>query len=85
MRKTSGVSFSELRNLLTEVGFREQRAPNAIVFKHPKKGLVIFRLYQPEDQVFEGDLVSTRTYLDYAGFLEASDFDDRLRPASKPA
>jgi hypothetical protein len=47
--------------------------------------LVLFRLYGPDDQVREGDLVSTRTYLHYLGLLEADDFDERLHPTSKPA
>jgi hypothetical protein len=85
MGKTSGVAMSQLRALLTELGFREYRAPNALVFKHPKEGLVVFRLYQPDDPVREGDVRSTRMFLDYRGLLEASDFDERLCPASKPA
>ena len=85
MRRTSGVPMSELRALLTDLGFREKRHPSALVFEHPKEGLVVLRLYQPEDKVYEGDLRTTRMFLDYRGLLEASDFDERLHPASRPA
>lgn len=75
MKKTRQPTFSELSTLLKGLGFRLHRNEKAWVFKHPKEGLIIFRLYGDNEAVDQGDLWSTRLFLDYRGILPEKDFD----------
>lgn len=83
--KIKTIPFSELRQLLREIGYREKTAENARVFHRAKKDLVIFRRYDAGDPVDWGDLVSTRKFLDMRGILAADEFDSRLGAMAKPA
>lgn len=79
MKRDRSVSFAELRRLLRDLGFAEKRAEAACIFHHAKEGLVVFRRYREADSVSEGDLVSTRKFLDLRGLLDSEDFDALLQ------
>jgi hypothetical protein len=85
MATTEPIPFSELRALLLQLGYAEKRIPGALVFRHPREGLIVFRVYRDDEALGAGDLVSTRTFLDMRGQMDAADFDARLRRASTPA
>ncbi len=79
------IPFAEFRRFLVGLGFTEKRTPRAWVFHHPAEGLLVFRPYGADEAVDEGDLRSTRTFLDLRGLLGAEDFDTFLQQASAPA
>jgi len=85
MTRTKSISFAEVRRLLNKLGFAERRTDAAWVFHHPTEGLLVFRLYGSEDTVEEGDLRSTRKFLDLRGLLEAETFDKFVQEANTPA
>lgn len=85
MTKTNMLQFAELRELLTNLAFKEKKTPTALAFEHPKEGLLIFRLYKPDEPVDEPDVVSTRKFLDYRGLLDAGEFDAFLGRLTTPA
>jgi hypothetical protein len=85
MNKTRAILFAELRRFLVGLGFTERRSPSAHVFQHPKEGLVLFRLYGADETVDQGDVVSTRKFLDLRGLLDAGNFDTALQQTSTPA
>ena len=85
MMKTRQISFAELRRFLNGLGFAEKRAEAAWVFHHRREGLLLFRLYGDEEAVDEGDLRSTRKFLDLRGLLGTRDFDTFVQKASTPA
>jgi hypothetical protein len=85
MRKTSAISFGELRRFLQSLGFAEKRTDAAWVFEHRTEGLLVFRLYADSEPVDERDLRSTRKYLDLRGLLAVQDFDTFVQGASAPA
>jgi hypothetical protein len=81
MTKSRPLPFAELRRFLNGLGFKDQRAETAWVFRHPKEGLIVFRVYGEEEPVGERDLRSTRRFLDLRGVLEGEDFDAFLQRA----
>ena len=85
MNRTRSVSFAEFGRFLQSIGFSRKRAETAWVFHHETEGLLIFRLYRADEAVDEGDLRSTRKFLDLRGLLEAKDFDAFVQEASAPA
>jgi hypothetical protein len=85
MTRPTPISFAELRRLLHWLGFSEKRAEAAWVFHHRTEGLLVFRLYDEDEAVDEGDLRSTRKFLDLRGLLDATDFDTFVQGASTPA
>ena len=85
MSKTRAVSFAEFQRLLTDLGFKEKPTAAALVFHRPKEGLLAFRVYKADETVDQGDLLSTRRFLDFRGLLQANDFDAFLGQASTPA
>jgi len=80
--KPSTIQFSELRGFLIDLGFKLKKVENAWVFRHPKEGLVIFRIYRDNEPVSELDLRTTRRFLDMRGLLEGGDFDAFLHRAT---
>jgi len=56
-----------------------------VVFNHPKEGLVVFRRYADDESVSEGDVRSTRRFLDMRGLYASEDFDGFLEKATTPA
>ncbi len=85
MRTSSPVAFAELRRLLNGLRFKDKRAETAWIFQHPEEGLIVFRLYGEDEAVDEGDLWSTRTFLDLRGLLDGQDFDAFVKRATKLA
>jgi hypothetical protein len=82
MGKSSNVPFAELRQFLDGLGFKVKRAHTAWVFHHADEGLIVFRLYGENEAMDEGDLRSTRGFLDMRGVLEGKEFDAFLRRAT---
>jgi hypothetical protein len=82
MTRSSQIPFVELRRFLNGLGFKDKRADAAWVFHHSKEGLIVFRLYGDTAAVDEGDLRSTRRFLDMRGVVEAEDFDAFLQRAT---
>jgi hypothetical protein len=81
--RISHLRFSTLRQLLIDLGFREQTNSASCIFEHePTDTVLIFRAYQPREHVNWPDLVSVRRQLDERGLLAAESFDHRLRKAS---
>ena len=85
MTRATSVSFAELRRFLNGLGFSDKRTESAWVLHHHTEGLLVFRLYGADEPVDEGDLRSTRKFLDLRGLLEAKDFDAFVQQASTPA
>jgi hypothetical protein len=85
MKKTKIIHFAELQRLLKDLGFSQKQSETAWVFRHPKEGLLAFRLYKGEEPVDAGDLLSTRKFLDLRGLLDSEDFDALLQQTSTPA
>jgi hypothetical protein len=79
------VSFAEFRQVLTGLGYRITRSETAWVFHHSTEGLLVFRLYAETEPVDEGDLRSTRRFLDLRGLIAAKDFDASLGKSAAPA
>jgi hypothetical protein len=77
--------FAELRQLLKDLGFSEARSESALVFRHPREGLLVFRRYELDEPVDEHDLVSARVFLDGRGLLDGKEFDGFLRRTGTPA
>jgi hypothetical protein len=85
MTKTKAISFASFRRFLRELEFAEKRAEAAWVFHHRTEGLLVFRVYGDEEAVDEGDLLSTRKFLDLRGLLDAVEFDSFVHEASARA
>jgi hypothetical protein len=85
MTSPKAISFAEFRRFLKGLGFAEKRTQTAWVFQHDTEGLLVFRLYGLSETIDEGDLRSTRKFLDMRGLLDAKDFDAFVKEASAPA
>ncbi len=74
------VKFSELRDLLTGLGFRYVSLPDASVFAHKASDtLFAFCPYQPSDRVRNYHLLDVRHKLDARGLMPAEAFDSRFK------
>jgi hypothetical protein len=71
-----------LQQLLQSLGFKEKRTETARLFHHPKEGLIVFRVYDEDESVDPGDLLSTRRFLDMRGVLDGGDFDALVHRAT---
>ena len=85
MKRSSTVPFADLRRFLNGLGFKDKRTEQAWIFHHRQEGLIVFRLYREDETVDEGDLRSTRMFLDMRGLLEGRDFDAFVQRATTPA
>jgi hypothetical protein len=85
MTRARSILFAEFRRFLNGLKFAAKRTETAWVFHHRTQGLLVFRLYREEEAVDEGDLQSTRKFLDLRGLLDAADFDAFMEQASTPA
>jgi hypothetical protein len=75
MRKRNAIPVAELRDFLNRLGFHHRGTTNAWAFEHPQEGLIVFRLYGEQEAVDEGNLRSTRRFLDMRGVLASAAFD----------
>lgn len=84
MPTTEPVRFSDLRQLLLDLGFREVRVPGSyIAFEHAASGaLFTYPEYRPEDLVHPVYVSVARKHLDERGILDEKDFDRRWRKVS---
>jgi hypothetical protein len=85
MTKTRLISFAEFGRFLNSLGFAAKRTETACDFHHRTEGLLVFRIYGPEEVMDEGDLRSARKFLDMRGLLEAKEFDMFVQEARAPA
>jgi hypothetical protein len=85
MARSRFIPFAEFRRFLNGLGFSEKQTEAAWIFHHPAEGLLIFRLYRENEPMDEGDLRSTRKFLDLRGQLKAKDFDTFVQKANAPA
>jgi hypothetical protein len=85
MRRSSAVAFAELHSFLNGLGFKDKRTETAWIFHHSREGLIVFRLYQEDEAMDEGDLRSTRLFLDLRGLLDGKDFDAFVQRSTTPA
>jgi hypothetical protein len=86
MKRSSGqVAFDEMRRFLMGLGFKDRHADGAWIFHHPEEGLIVFRDYAADEAMDEGDLRSTRLFLDMRGRLDGKDFDTFVQRATTPA
>lgn len=77
--KKSDITFDELREFLTELGFREIPEDKPRVrFDHPSGPVLLFRLYKGKEKVNARDVWAMRLQLDQQGVIDAPDFDRRL-------
>jgi hypothetical protein len=85
MRRSSNITFSEERCFLNGLGFKDKHTEGAWIFHHPQEGLIPFREYAEGELVDEGDLGSTRMFLDMRGLLDGKEFDAFVQRATTPA
>ncbi len=79
----STVSFTELRQLLLDLGFTQSRRGKFWFFEHPPSGTVFgYRPYRAREKVTLVDLQMTRKQLDWRDVLSEQAFDDRLKKAT---
>jgi hypothetical protein len=85
MTKMRPIPFSEFRAFLRKLGYVGKRVPKGRVLEHLEEGLLLFRYYRDDEPVFPRDVLSTSTFLDLRGVMEADEFDETLLRANKPA
>lgn len=76
--KNSKVAFTDLRELLLELGFSETREKTRLIYRHPVGGTLLIRPYRNKDKVKLTDMLVVRTHLDYNGMIASGDLDRRL-------
>ncbi len=79
----SSVRFSELKQLLLDLGFSCYRRDRFWIFKHEaSESLFAFRPYRSNERVTLRDMRSVQVQLDWRGMLSEQAFDDRLKKAT---
>jgi len=82
---TKPIAFAEFRRFLLGLGYAEKCTETANIFHRAEKDLLVFRRYRDDEEVASRDLLSTRTFLDLRGLLDAADFDAFLQRATTTA
>jgi hypothetical protein len=73
------VTYGRLRDVLTSLGFREERRPDGLGLEHKKsKTLFLFRAYQEGDFIKPAEVLFVRKLLDERGLLEGDAFEALL-------
>ena len=81
--RRSLIAFTELRQLLVDLGFSVTKHGKFWLFEHPPSGTVFgYRPCWAQKKVTLGDLHMTRRHLDLRGVLTEQAFDDLLRKAT---
>lgn len=79
MRKSSikptAITFTEVRQLLESLGYKERSLVNAHVFHRRRNERVFFRRYEPTETVDPWEIAQTRLFLDGRGILDEAEFD----------
>ncbi len=75
------VPFSVLQKFLLGLGFQHKQVPESHqYFKHSEAGaLIMLRLYRPEEEVRQADLVLVRRVLDDYRLVERDRFESLLQ------
>jgi hypothetical protein len=82
--KTSQIRFVQLRRLLQQIGFTQDRDESGWRFENPVSNTVfLFRAYRPTDRVYEHDLFLVRSQLIARGLMSEDAFSESL--AKTPA
>jgi hypothetical protein len=78
------LPFAKLRRLLLDLGFTERVIDGKYLgfSLAPSKCFFAFRMYRPQDNVTNTDLLGVRSQLDWRGLLNEQAFDAALRKAS---
>jgi hypothetical protein len=72
----SEITFQTLRQYLLDLGLTEKNGNGALLFEHPRQGLLfLFRLYRPQEKVHIKDLITVRKMLDERGLVARDDFE----------
>jgi len=81
MNKTKQITFSQLDQVLKELGFCKKVVPDTgVAYKHSPSGLVLaVRLHKPNEVVPDYVMVATRGQLDRHGVIETKDFEEMLK------
>ncbi len=76
------VTYGQLRNALTALGFDETRHEDRLALKHRTSDTVfLFRPYEQSDWVKDGEVWFIRKVLDERGLLEPESFETLLAKA----
>jgi hypothetical protein len=78
------VTFAELRQMWSDMGFTETVVPKShVFFAHPRPGAEIaLSIYRPDRFVLPHHLISVRIMLDATGLMDRADFDDFVASTS---
>jgi hypothetical protein len=81
---SSRITFSQLRQLLLELGFTETVAPKShVLFAHSQSGAeTALPAYRPNQVVRPHHLATVRIMLDRKGLMEGAAFDDFVASAA---
>lgn len=76
------VTYDQLRNVLTGMGFHEVRRAHGVALEHQETDTIfLFRSYRDDDPVRPADLFIVRKMLDERGLLEPESFEALLTKA----
>lgn len=70
------VTYGQLRDVLTGLGFHESRREEGAAFKHkPSDTLLLFRPHSDSDPLSSGEVFVVQHMLDEKGLLEPESFE----------
>jgi len=76
------VTYGQLRQALTALGFRETRRPSGVKLEHRKSDtFFLFRPYEKKDRLQPGEVLFVMQLLDERGLMPAESFEDLLTSA----
>jgi hypothetical protein len=80
--RSNAITFADLRGFLESLGFEPLAQKKGFVFQHAATDTrLLFRHYEPREQVQPADLAVTRKMLDERGILSADRFEHRMAKA----
>lgn len=82
MALSQRITYGQLRQVLTGLGFREVRKDDGVALKHSRSGSVfLFRPYEEADKVQPAEVFLVTQELDARGLLEPESFEALLARA----
>ncbi len=76
------ITYGQIRNLLTGLGFQEVRGPKGLDLKHAESGTIfLFRAYRDTEPIKPAEVYHVRQMLDARNLLDADAFDGLLLKA----
>ena len=76
------ITFSQLEQVLADLGFRKTVVPEtgvAYAHKGPKKAVIVVRFHKPSDLVPDYALFGVKHDLEVFGIIEPSAFEEMLK------